>query len=322
MLALLDAIPDLMFRITADGTYVDFAGDAALLANPWERVVGGRMEDLLPPEVAGPLLATIRRALESRRLETVDYVLTTMAGDEREFEARVVPIDDHEVVTIVRDATELRQTERELRDANERLVQAREAERRRLERNLHDGAQQRLIVALQALRVAMARLPGGGGPERDLLARAEEQLAWAIGEIRELARGLHPTVLAEEGLAAALGQLVSRLDGIVPVEIDVPSARLDPELEACTYYLVAEALSNAAKYAGATSLQVRVVGAVDVVSVDVADDGCGGARASAGGGLEGLAERVAALGGSLSIESPPGGGTRLHAELPVPLHLS
>jgi PAS domain S-box-containing protein len=320
--ALVDAIPDLMFRITADGTYLDFAGDVALLANPREDVVGGRMDELLPPEVAGPLLTTIHRALESRRLETVDYVLRTMGGDEREFETRVVPIDDNEVVTIVRDATELRQTERELRAANERLVQARDAERRRLERNLHDGAQQRLIVALQALRVAIARLPDGGGSERDLLLRAEEQLAWAIGDIREFARGLHPPVLTESGLAPALGQLAARLDGILPVELDVPATRFDAELEACAYYLVAEALSNAAKYAGATSTQVRVVNAVEAITVDVVDDGCGGACASAGGGLEGLAERVSALGGSLSIESPSGGGTRLHAELPVPLHLS
>ena len=108
MRALLDAIPDLMFRITADGMYVDFAGDAALLANPWEDVVGGRVEELLPPEVAEPLMLTTRRALETGTLQTVAYVLRTIGGEERQFEARVVPIDDNEVVTIVRDATELR----------------------------------------------------------------------------------------------------------------------------------------------------------------------------------------------------------------------
>jgi PAS domain S-box-containing protein len=322
MQALLDAIPDLMFRITADGTYVDFAGDAQLLANPWEDVVGGQMHDLLPPHVAERLLRTIHRALASRRLETVDYVLPTMHGDEREFEARVVPIDDNEVVTIVRDASDLRRTERELRDAHDRLVRARDAERRRLERNLHDGAQQRLIVALQSLRVAMSRLPDGGGPVRDLLLRSEEELSIAITEIRELARGLHPSVLTEDGLAAALAQLVARLEGLLPVELDVPMTRFDPELEACTYYLIAEALSNAAKHAGASSTQVRVVAKVDAIGIDVVDDGCGGACSTAGGGLEGLAERVSALGGSLSVDSPPGQGTRLHAELPVPLHLS
>lgn len=210
MRALLDAIPDLMFRITADGIYVDFAGDAELLANPWENVVGGRMEGLLPAEVAGPLMSTIREALETGTLQTPGYVLPTIRGDQRQFEARVVPIDDNQVATIVRDATELRQTERKLRAAHDRLVRARDAERRRLERNLHDGAQQ-------------------------------------------LARGLHPSVLTDQGLGAALAQLVPRLDGVLPVEIDVPSSRLDPELEACTYYLVAEALANAAKYAGAAA---------------------------------------------------------------------
>jgi PAS domain S-box-containing protein len=320
--ALLDAIPDLMFRITSEGLYVDFAGDANLLANPWENVVGGRMEDLLPPEVAGPLMETIQRALASGSLETVDYVLRTIGGDEREFEARVVPIDDNEVVTIVRDATGMRRTERELRAAHDRLVQARDAERRRLERNLHDGAQQRLVVALQSLRIAMARLPDGGAPVRDLLLRTEEQLSVAITEIRELARGLHPSVLTEDGLAAALAQLASRLEGLLPVELDVPMSRFDPELEACTYYLVAEALANASKHAGASCARVRVAAAVDTISIDVVDDGCGGASTTAGGGLEGLAERVSALGGALVVVSPEGEGTRLRADLPVPLHLS
>jgi len=322
MRALLDAIPDLMFRITADGTYVDFVGDAELLANPWEEVVGGKMDELLPASVAEPLLATIQRALETGELQTVGYVLPTIRGDEREFEARVVPIDDHQVVTIVRDATELRQTERELRAAHDRLVGARDAERRRLERNLHDGAQQRLIVALQALRVASSRLPPGSESADELLRRAEGQLAMAVDEIRELARGLHPSVLADDGLAAALAQLVPRLEGVLAVELDVPMTRLESELEACAYYLVAEALANASKYSGATRAQVRIVLGVDACTVEISDNGCGGACATSGGGLEGLAERVSALGGSLSITSPPGGGTTLSAEIPLSHHHS
>lgn len=322
MRALLDAIPDLMFRITADGTYVDFAGDAELLANPWEDVVGGRMHDLLPGEVAGPLMATIRDALDTGKLQTLGYVLPTIRGDRREFEARVVPIDDNQVVTIVRDATELRRTERDLRAAHDRLVRARDAERRRLERNLHDGAQQRLIVALQALRVATARMARGDDGAPELLGRAEEQLALAVGEIRELARGLHPTVLSDQGLAAAIAQLVPRLDGVLPVELDVPANRLDAELEACTYYLVAEALANAAKYAGATEATVTIREDVDTLTVEIGDDGCGGACLAAGGGLEGLADRVSAFGGTLTIESPEGEGTRLRAVLPLPRHHS
>jgi len=320
--ALLDAIPDLMFRISADGTYLDFAGDAELLANPKEDVVGGTVDTLLPPHVAAALTATIRRALETGSLQTVEYVLPTMRGDEREFETRVVPIDENEVVTIVRDATDFRQTERDLRVAHERLVQARDAERRRLERNLHDGAQQRLIVSLQALRVAMTRLPDGGGSARDLLLRAERQLALAIEEVREIARGLHPAALTDDGLGPALQTLADRLEGLLPVELDVPGGRFDAELEACSYYLVAEALANASKYADATHATVRVVAGLDAIVIDVADDGCGGACTTPGGGLEGLFERVSALGGALSVESPAGEGTRLHAELPVPLHVS
>jgi len=320
--ALVDAIPDLVFRITADGTYLDFAGDPQLLANPAADVVGGHVDTLLPPDVATALMATIHRALETGTLQTVEYVMPTMRGDRREFETRVVPIDDNEVVTIARDATDLRQTERDLRVAHERLVQARDAERRRLERNLHDGAQQRLIVSLQALRVAMARLPDRGGPAQELLLRSEQQLALAIEEVREIARGLHPAALTDDGLGPALQTLADRLDGLLPVELDVPRERFDPELEACTYYLVAEALANASKYAEATRATVRIVSRFDAIVIDVADEGCGGARTTAGGGLEGLYERVSALGGTLTVESPVGDGTRLHAELPVALHVS
>jgi PAS domain S-box-containing protein len=320
--ALLDAIPDLMFRITADGVYVDFVGDEELLANPWEDVVGGRMEDLLPEEVATPLMATIRDALDTGKLQTIGYVLPTIRGDRRQFEARVVPIDDNQVVTIVRDATELRQTERDLRAAHDRLVRARDAERRRLERNLHDGAQQRLIIALQALRVASARLARGGEGAAELVQRAEEQLALAVSEIRELARGLHPSVLADNGLAAAVEQLVPRLDGVLPVELDMPVSRLDPELEACAYYLVAEALANAAKYAGASAATVSVREDIDTLTVEISDNGCGGACLTTGGGLEGLADRVSAFGGTLTIDSPDGRGTKLLAVLPLPRHHS
>ena len=194
MRALLDAIPDLMFRITADGTYVDFVGDAELLANPWEEVVGGQMEDLLPAEVAVPLMATIHEALESGTLQTLGYVLPTIRGDRRQFEAqgRADRRQPGRHDRARRDRA--RRTERDLRAAHDRLVRARDAERRRLERNLHDGAQQRLIVALQALRVASARMARGGDGAAELLQRAEEQLALAVAEIRELARGLHPSV--------------------------------------------------------------------------------------------------------------------------------
>ena len=129
-------------------------------------------------------------------------------------------------------------------------------------------------------------------------------------------------MLADRGLGAAIEQLVPRLEGVLPVEVDVPISRLDPELEACTYYLVAEALANAAKYSGATVATVIVREDIDSITVEVSDDGCGGACLTAGGGLEGLAERVSAFGGTLAIESPAGQGTTLRAIVPLPRHHS
>ena len=253
-------------------------------------------------------MATIREALETGELQTLSYVLPTIRGDRRQFEARVVPIDDNQVVTIVRDATELRQTERELRAAHDRLVRARDAERRRLERNLHDGAQQRLIVALQALRVASARMARGGDGAAELLQRAEEQLALAVSEIRELARGLHPSVLAEQGPRRGARAARATARRCPAGRARRPGLAPRPELEACAYYLVAEALANAAKYAGATAATVSVREDVDTITVEISDDGCGGACLTTGGGLEGLADRVSAFGGTLAIESPGGRG--------------
>ena len=287
MRALLDAIPDLMFRITADGTYVDFVGDAELLANPSESVVGGRWTSCSRRTWLGPLMATIHEALESGKLQTLGYVLPTIRGDERQFEARVVPIDDNQVVTIVRDATELRRTERELRAAHDRLVRARDAERRRLERNLHDGAQQRLIVALQALRIATSRLPAGKRRRRGApAARGGAARVRDRGDPR--AGAWPPPVGADRGRPrGGAQQLVTRVEELLPVELDVPAFRLEPELEVCTYYLVAEALANAAKYAGATTTAVRVAVGVDAITVEITDDGCGGACATPAVGSRG-----------------------------------
>ena len=322
MQALLDAIPDLMFRIAADGTYLDFAGDAELLANPWEEVVGGKVDELLPAPVAMALMGTIHRALESKSLQTVDYVLTTMRGDAREFEARVVPIDHNEVVTIVRDATDLRKTERELLAAHDRLVSARDAERRRLERNLHDGAQQRLVVALQALRVAVARLPDEGGPARDLLrvggaARARDH--------RDQGARARPPPLGAHGRRPRRGARAARVPPRgAPARWTCGSP--SPGSSRSSRRAPTTSWPRRSRMPPSTRAHRRarcgVVDSVDAIVIDVVDDGCGGACTTAGGGLEGLAERVSALGGELTIESAPGQGTKLHAELPVPLHLS
>jgi PAS domain S-box-containing protein len=197
-----------------------------------------------------------------------------------------------------------------------RIVTAGDVERRRLERNLHDGAQQRLVTLSVSLRLALGRLDDDPGAARELLAGAVDELTVALEELRELARGLHPAMLTEHGLGPAIEALASRVP--VPVEIvETPSARLPEPIEAAAYYLIAEALTNVAKYAQATTARIRVVGRGDDVLVEVTDDGVGGADSANGSGIRGLADRVEALGGRLDLTSPAGAGTTLRAELPV-----
>jgi PAS domain S-box-containing protein len=204
----------------------------------------------------------------------------------------------------------------ELAASRARIVGTADAERRRLERNLHDGAQQRLVTLSLSLRLALARLDTDPAAARDLLAGAAEELGRALEELRELARGIHPAVLTDRGLGAALESLASRLP--VPVAVvEVPAERLAEPIEAAAYYLVAEALTNVAKYAQATGARVRVGQADGTVVVEVSDDGVGGADAVAGSGLRGLADRVEALGGRLEVSSPAGAGTSLRAEIPL-----
>jgi PAS domain S-box-containing protein len=197
-----------------------------------------------------------------------------------------------------------------------RVVEAGDAERRRLERNLHDGAQQQLVSLAVHLRLVEARLASDPAQAREELVDAREQLGHALDELRELARGIHPAILTDGGLAPALSALATRAS--VPVEItDVPGERLPEPVEAAAYYLIAEAVTNVAKHAQASHVSVSVRRDNGRVVVDVIDDGVGGADAEAGSGLHGLADRVEALHGRLHIDSPRGGGTRIEAQIPV-----
>jgi signal transduction histidine kinase len=203
-----------------------------------------------------------------------------------------------------------------LRASRERIVDAADAERRRLERDLHDGAQQRFLMASITLSLAQARLDGGHAEAADaLLADARAQLAQAIAELRDFGRGIHPVILTEVGLQGALRSLAE--SARVPIELHVEVARRLPQaVESTAYLFVAEAVANAARHAGATAVRVRAWESRGRVHVEVRDDGVGGARPGSGSGLEGLAVRLSALGGTMSIQSPPMGGTRLKAELP------
>jgi signal transduction histidine kinase len=202
-----------------------------------------------------------------------------------------------------------------LRRSRARVIEAGDTERRRVGRDLHDGAQQRLAVVSNLLTVAQRRLDRGE-PPGDVLDRASEELGAAQVEMRDLARGLHPVALSERGLRNALESLTAGAE--TAVAIDVTEEDLPPELELAAYFVVSESLTNARKYAGARAVGVRVACEAGALLVEVADDGCGGADPGGGTGLLGLADRIDALGGSLEVESPPGGGTRVSARLPLP----
>ncbi|MGH2968698.1 MAG: sensor histidine kinase [Solirubrobacteraceae bacterium] len=210
---------------------------------------------------------------------------------------------------------ELRARMEELRASRVRIVEASDTERRRLERDLHDGAQARLVGL--ALLLGRARRSADADPDEvpGLLDRALAELSTSLSELRELARGIHPAVLTERGLDAALYALASRAP--VPVTLDSNGdGRLPEPVEIAAYFVVAEALANVAKYARATEANVAVRRIDGCVTVDVTDDGIGGADAAHGSGLRGLADRVAALDGTLSVESQAGRGTHLHVEIP------
>jgi signal transduction histidine kinase len=210
---------------------------------------------------------------------------------------------------------ELRANLKELRASRARIVESADAARRRIERDLHDGAQQQLVALSLTLGMARSRLERDPGAAAELLDSAAADLDAAIRDLRELARGIHPAVLSDRGLGPALEALASRIP--LPVEIAaLPGERLPEPIEAAAYFVVAEAITNVARYAGATHAEVRVSRDGDCVVVSVADDGAGGADPAAGSGLRGLADRVAALDGRLEVSSPPGGGTTVRAVIP------
>ncbi|MCA1839439.1 MAG: sensor histidine kinase [Actinomycetota bacterium] len=209
---------------------------------------------------------------------------------------------------------EVRAQLEEVKASRARILAAGDSERRRIERNLHDGAQQRLVSLALALRMATERAGPKDAELAALLHEAGEDLSAALGELRELSRGLHPGVVAEEGLAAAIETLTER--AAVPISVDVPEERFPEDVEVAAYFVVSEALANVAKHSGASKAAVRVSRDVDRVQVEVSDDGVGGADPRGGTGLRGLDDRVAAIDGSLDVESPPGRGTSVRALLP------
>jgi PAS domain S-box-containing protein len=312
--ALLDAIPDLMFRLSRQGEYLELAGDVTRLALPPADVLGSTLGAVLPEPVANAFQDAITRALDTGELTTTDYRLRTVDGSLKDFEARIAPCGEDEVVAIVRDVTDVREAMRELTESRARLVAAGDAERRRIERNLHDGAQQRLVTVALHLHLMRRRLENDPAQLPALVEGAQAELTLALEEIRELVQGLHPRVLSERGLGPALEAVAER--SLLPVElVQLPRERLPAGVEAAAYYIVCEALANAAKHSEASTVTVRVQREGTHTLVEVVDDGVGGADPN-GSGLRGLSDRVAALGGAFLVSSEPGRGTALRTELP------
>ena len=208
------------------------------------------------------------------------------------------------------------QAREELGASRMRIVEASDAERRRLERNLHDGAQQRLVALSIGLRRAQAKLRASPDETEKLLAILSDELGEALSELRELAQGIHPAVLTERGLGPALEVLAARAPVTVELDIDLPE-RLPEPVETAAYYAVSEALANVAKHADACSAAVRVTCEDGRIIVEIADDGVGDANLDGGSGLRGLQDRIETLDGELLVDSPPGRGTVVRAVLPV-----
>ena len=301
----------------------------------------GHLRDALARALHDPTLSLAYWLPEQRRYVDVEGRSVDLPPDDVDTVTTIVEREGSPVAALVHDATlrdepelvqavgaaaglalenerlqaDLRARLAELRASRARMVEATDAERRRLERNLHDGTQQRLVSISIALALAESKLASDGDGARGILEEARAGLATALEELRELSQGIHPAVLTERGLEPALQELVYLAP--VPIELDVlGDERLPESVEAAAYYVVAEALANVAKYASAQAVSVTVQRRNGLAVVEVEDDGSGGADAAHGSGLRGLSDRVEALGGSLVVESPRGVGTRLRAEIP------
>jgi PAS domain S-box-containing protein len=284
------------------------------------------------PDDRGPVEREIAAALAADRPFSLEYRIMHADGRTRwVLERGVKTVDCYGVEWldgIIFDITERRASEQlrlereteaarieELEASRARIIEASDDARRRIERDLHDGAQQRLVVASLKLRAAEQRTQPGTDAAA-MLAAARADLDAGLAELRELARGIHPTVLTTLGLIPAVEALATRSS--VPVELhEALGDRLPPLVETALYYTVAEALTNVDRYAGASHATVRIQRDGDVVAVEVADDGCGGADSTRGSGLRGLADRLSTVNGELELDSPPGGGTRLRVRVPL-----
>jgi PAS domain S-box-containing protein len=311
-----------LFANAAAVGILGYASEAELIGRPSHATIHHSYPDGRPfPEADCPLLAP-RQTGEPVRVDQDWFVRRDGSFVPVAYSSAPVAIGHGRgAVVVFRDISERNRAEAErlradaIHASRARIVQATLDERRRLGRDLHDGAQQRLINVIFALQAA-GRGGGGATAERSIAAALEEtQLA--IRDLRDIGAGLDPSVLAHRGLAAAITSLTARTP--VPVTLELPAERFAPLTESTAYFVVSEALANVAKHAKASEAAVTIAVAADRLVVTVTDDGRGGAAAdlSGGSGLAGLTDRVAAVGGTLTVQSPRGAGTRVLAELPL-----
>ena len=321
---ILSSALDCIVTIDGEGHILEFNPAA-------ERTFGRRAKDVMGKEMAALLVPPslrqlhregLRRHLTSGGGQILGALveLTGMRADGSEFPielavTRIEALGEPMFTAFIRDITDRKRVEAELRNSRARIVKAGDDERRRLERNLHDGAQQRLVSLSLSLRLARSQFKRDPGSADRILEAAGEELSEALAELRELARGIHPAILTDRGLRPALEALAGRSSVAVDL-LETPEVRLPAQVEAAAYYVAAEALTNVSRYAEARSATVRVMHEGDTAVIEVVDDGVGGADPGLGTGLRGLADRVDALDGRLVVESPIGGGTTVRAVIP------
>jgi PAS domain S-box-containing protein len=322
---ILETALDAVISVDRDArvTYVNSAFERAFGYRAEEMIGHDLAEKIVPPSLReahrrglARYLATGQEIILNRRIE-----MPALRADGTEFPAEVAVTrtglpGEPTFTAYVRDITDRQRAEQELIASRARLVAASDAARQRVTRDLHDGAQQRLVATLINLQLAEQRWDAAPGRARELVGQAMNDTRRGIDDLRELAAGLHPAILTQHGLPAAVRALADRVP--IPVEINVPGVRLPAPIEASTYFFCAEALTNIAKHAQATSAWVRLEIDGDLCVVEVGDDGIGGASPrSQASGLTGLSDRIGALGGTLTITSPPAQGTVLRATVPV-----
>jgi PAS domain S-box-containing protein len=321
--AIANNAPSLLCLIDAAGVLTDrganIAFERTLEYEPEE--IGGQLfwQTFVDPEEADEVQQAIAAVVAGEPPAERDNTWMTKSDRRLSMAWTCTPlpqIDERTLFLITAiDITERKRVDDELRASRARLVRAEDTARRALERNLHDGAQQRLVALSVSLRLVESRLRDEPDAALQLLTSAQTELAQALEELRELARGIHPAVLTDRGLRPALETLVARAP--VAIELAVPEERLSADVEAAAYYVVAESLTNVAKYASASLVEVTVARENGTVVVTVIDDGVGGADPFRGSGLRGLGDRLAVLEGTLDVESPPGEGTTIRAMIPL-----